>query len=304
MLSIWALSLAASLLLQRAASQFPPKPEGLTVLRSKHHEGVTISYKEPGLCETTPGVKSYAGHVHLPPFSVNEQGEAQNYSINTFFWFFEARKNPQNAPLSIWMNGGPGGSSQIALFSENGPCWINPDSKTTRLNEWSWNNEVSMLYIDQPTQVGFSYDVPTNITVQYDVSDEFDSTPVVADFSDGVPEQNNTFYVGTLSSQQQWSTANGTNHSAHALWHFAQTWFEEFPYYKPDDEKISIWTESYGGHYGPAFTSFWAHQNEKIANGTITTPGAHYIHLDTLGIVNGCIDDICQNQAYLDMAYK
>lgn len=26
-----------------------------------------------------------------------------------------------------------------------------------------------------------------------------------------------------------------------------------FPEYKPHDEKVSLWAESYGGHYGPAF---------------------------------------------------
>lgn len=54
-------SIALTLLVSLAAAQFPPKPEGVKVLRSKHHDGVTLSYKEPGLCETTPGVKSYAG---------------------------------------------------------------------------------------------------------------------------------------------------------------------------------------------------------------------------------------------------
>lgn len=29
-----------------AAAQFPPRPEGVTVLRSKFHENVTISFKE------------------------------------------------------------------------------------------------------------------------------------------------------------------------------------------------------------------------------------------------------------------
>jgi hypothetical protein len=29
-----------------ASAQFPPKPEGMKVLKSKFHENVTISYKE------------------------------------------------------------------------------------------------------------------------------------------------------------------------------------------------------------------------------------------------------------------
>lgn len=44
-----------------ATAQFPPTPEGVKELQSKFHPGVKVSYKEPGLCETTPGVKSYAG---------------------------------------------------------------------------------------------------------------------------------------------------------------------------------------------------------------------------------------------------
>ena len=89
-----------------AAAQFPPKPEGVTVLKSRFHENVTISFKEvccvmtapewlliidshaneyqPGICETTPGVKSYSGHVHLPPkFLDDPSGETQDYPINT-----------------------------------------------------------------------------------------------------------------------------------------------------------------------------------------------------------------------------
>jgi hypothetical protein len=32
--------------IQQVAAQFPPQPEGLTVLKSKFHENVTISFKE------------------------------------------------------------------------------------------------------------------------------------------------------------------------------------------------------------------------------------------------------------------
>ncbi|MCJ1310356.1 hypothetical protein MMC25_004020 [Agyrium rufum] len=282
-----------------SAQYFPPTPEGQTILKSKFHEGVTISYKEPGICETTPGVKSYAGYIHMPPHTADGAGGYQDYDINMFFWYFEARKNPETAPLSLWMNGGPGGSSLIGLLQENGPCSVGNDSNSTILNPWSWNNEVNMLYIDQPVQVGYSYDKLQNYT--YDVINELYHK---ADFSDGVPEQNYTFRIGTLPSGNQNYTANTTLHAAHALWHFAQTWFEEFPHLKPADEKISIWTESYGGHYGPTFMKHFESQNEKIRNGTIAGPGTHYLHLDTLGIINGCIQSRFGDIARADFAYN
>ncbi|KAK3060745.1 hypothetical protein LTS18_007783 [Coniosporium uncinatum] len=108
---------------------------------SKFGDGVTISYKEPGLCETTPNVRSYSGYVHLPPGALADLNVNQSYPINTFFWFFEARNDPASAPLSIWMNGGPGSSSMLGLLVENGPCTINSDSNSTTLSPWSWNND-------------------------------------------------------------------------------------------------------------------------------------------------------------------
>ncbi|KZF22817.1 putative carboxypeptidase S1 [Xylona heveae TC161] len=291
---------AVAALLGAAVGQFPPTPENVTTIKSKYNEDVTISYKDPGICETTPGVKSYSGYVHLPPGTLADVGEFQNYSINTFFWFFESRKDPANAPLSIWMNGGPGSSSMIGLLSENGPCKINDDSNSTYLNPWSFNNEVNMLYIDEPVQVGFSYDVPSNGTLDLTTLET-----TYMDFSHGVPEQNNTFLVGTFPSGLLNSTANGTTNAARALWHFAQVWFQEFPDYKPNDNKISIWTESYGGRYGPSFTAFWEEQNQKIENGTLNSTGELYdIHLDTLGIINGCVDLLSQELSYPEIAYN
>lgn len=119
----------------------------------------------------------------------------------------------------------------MGLLQENGPCFVGSDSNSTYLNPWSWNNEVNMLYLDQPAQVGFSYDILTNITynIAMQAEDEEAFAMQPADFSDGIPEQNNTFLVGTAGSQGLNTTANSTLHAAHALWHFAQTWFNEFP---------------------------------------------------------------------------
>ena len=90
-------------------------------------------------------MKSYSGFITLPPGTLADSNGYQNYTINTFFWFFESRHDPANAPLSIWMNGGPGSSSFIGLLQENGPCTVNNDSNSTELNPWSWNNNSNML---------------------------------------------------------------------------------------------------------------------------------------------------------------
>lgn len=192
-----------------------------------------------------------------------------------------------------------------SLLEENGPCFVASDSKSTYLNPWSWNNEVNMLYLDQPTQVGFSYDIPTNGTLQLlplDEDPEFLSIPT--SFADGVPESNLTYRVGTFSSQDPNNTANTTAFAAHALWHFAQAWFFEFPYYKPNDNRISLWGESYGGHYGPGIFRHFQDQNEKIANGSSPEENAHYIHLDTLGIVNGLIDMVIFGEAGITFPFN
>ena len=91
--------------------QLPANATGITTIKSP--AGVTIRYKEPGkagICETTPGVGSYAGYVDLAPDS------------HTFFYFFEARHNPHTAPLTLWLEGGPGGDSLVALFSGMYKC--------------------------------------------------------------------------------------------------------------------------------------------------------------------------------------
>lgn len=192
----------------------------------------------------------------------------------------------------------------LGLLQENGPCVVNADSKSTSLNPWSWNNEVNMLYIDEPNQVGFSYDVLTNCTVEALQEPAMIQNVTPAELSEPLPPTNLTSRYGTFASQNISQTTNSTAQAAHALWHFAQTWFFEFPHYKPDDDRISLWAESYGGHYGPGFMRFFQQQNEKIANGTIEVDHAHYLHLDTLGIVNGYLDAVIQAEAYIDFPYN
>lgn len=54
----------------------------------------------------------------------------------------------------MWLTGGPGCSSEIATYFENGPFGVK--DKTVHKNENSWNNVANLLYVDNPIGTGFS----------------------------------------------------------------------------------------------------------------------------------------------------
>ncbi|KAI4336522.1 hypothetical protein L6164_015038 [Bauhinia variegata] len=73
-----------------------------------------------------------------------------------FYYFVEAETDPVSKPLVLWLNGGPGCSSLgVGAFSENGP--FRPKGEAVVRNEFSWNREANMLYLEAPVGVGFSY---------------------------------------------------------------------------------------------------------------------------------------------------
>jgi carboxypeptidase C (cathepsin A) len=76
-----------------------------------------------------------------------------------FYWLFESRNNPSKDPLVLWLAGEPGCSGILALLVENGPCRVKPDLSTVR-NSYSWTNNANVIWLDQPTNVGFSHGAP------------------------------------------------------------------------------------------------------------------------------------------------
>jgi Serine carboxypeptidase len=221
--STWILLIALLVLHTSVDAQFPPKTRPLTVVDSKFGKHVTLSYEKQSICETTPDVDQYTGYVHLPKGTLGDLGISQNYPMNTFWWYIEARKSPDTAPLTIILDGGPGASSLSIMLQDNGPCRVAEDSNSTFLNPWSWNGVSNVLYVDQPMQVGFSYDTLTNCTSDLN---SYDVEPLVINSEHPIPTQNNTFQIGTLASQKQSHTSNSTRNSARAFWYFTQVWLE------------------------------------------------------------------------------
>lgn len=272
------------------------------VLKSPINPNITISYKKPesSTCTTAfPSQKQYTGYVSLPPSTLEPY--QQDYPINTFFWFFEARNNPNTAPLTIWLNGGPGSSSMIGLFREMGPCEIiqlENGSYGTQMNEWGWDRSSNLLFIDQPTQVGFSYDQP------YDVSVNLLSGAIITPPT-SLPEDTPAwgFLNGTLASGKLHHTENSTFIAARVAWHFLQGFLSAFPQYNPgqhpnrtthDATGVNLFAESYGGQYGPIFADFFEDQNDRRRTGAIPANNTLEIKLASLGIINGIVDELIQ----------
>ena len=90
----------------------------------------------PGLCDT---VTQFAGYFNVTTAT-------KKY----FYWFFESRAKPATDPLVLWMTGGPGCSSGIALFNENGPCAVEMSGMATRKNKFSWNSNARYLHQPNP----------------------------------------------------------------------------------------------------------------------------------------------------------
>lgn len=193
-----------------------------------------------GVCETRDGVQTSSGYIPI------------NQNQSMFFWLFEARKNPDTAPLVLWLNGGPGSSSMIGLFQENGPCRIKLDSSGLDNNPYSWTESANMLYIDQPIGVGYSYGT-TNVKT--------------------------------------------SSEAAISVYNALQLFYSDNKYKKFIGRDFAIWTESYGGHYGPIMADYFVQMNQNVSQS-----GNFLIPVKTLGIGNGIVSPLIQYPYYMDYA--
>jgi len=114
-------------------------------------------------------IESYSGFLTVNPATNN----------NMFFWFFPAMDvDPLTAPVVIWLQGGPGGTSMFGLLELHGPVIArfdpnNPSDVIGTFNEYTWAKKANMLYIDNPVGAGYSYSDPEGLPeYQNDVADD------------------------------------------------------------------------------------------------------------------------------------
>ncbi|XP_057457338.1 serine carboxypeptidase-like [Lotus japonicus] len=134
----------------RALNLFPK--DSVNTLENEPHvvSGNLVEKKLtfPSLAASEPSVEDLghrAGYYSLP----------RSKAARLFYFFFESR-NSKDDPVVIWLTGGPGCSSELAMFYENGPFHF---AKNLSLvwNEYGWDKASNILFVDQPTGTGFSY---------------------------------------------------------------------------------------------------------------------------------------------------
>ena len=165
----------------------------------------------------------------------------------------------------------------LGLFQELGPCNITANL-TSELNPYSWNEISNLLFMSQPVGTGFSYR-----------EEEVGSfTNVSGAFVNATYQPPTGRYpTGDVTS------LDTTDLAAAAAYHILQAFYSALPQLDSEVESkvFNLWTESYGGHYGPAFYNYFYEQNQMIADGK---SNGTKLEMNSLGIINGIIDEYTQ----------
>ena len=105
------------------------------------------------------GIYNYSGIVRSGYLSVNKGNSVLAFT----FYGKTDEADPSklgNIPTVIWLNGGPGSSSQFGNFNELGPLLVSRATNgglNITANKYSWASKYNVLFVDQPVGTGLSY---------------------------------------------------------------------------------------------------------------------------------------------------
>ncbi|CAH9096529.1 unnamed protein product [Cuscuta europaea] len=94
-------------------------------------------------------------------------GVGKNEEVQLFYYFIKSDSNPLDAPLILWISGGPGCSPLRAIVQQFGPMLIEPIEYNGSLPKllpfpYSWTKVASFIFLDLPVGTGFSYATTSN----------------------------------------------------------------------------------------------------------------------------------------------
>ncbi|TVY83522.1 Pheromone-processing carboxypeptidase kex1 [Lachnellula suecica] len=118
----------------------------------------------PGAPE--PLLKMHAGHIEVTP----------EHHGNMFFWHWQNRHIGNKQRTVIWLNGGPGCSSEDGALMEIGPYRLGDQSKGPVLeyNDGSWDEFANVMFVDNPVGTGFSFvDTDSYVRELPEMADQF-----------------------------------------------------------------------------------------------------------------------------------
>lgn len=116
----------------------------------------------PGWSDPLPS-KHYSGYISASP------------TKHIHYYLVESEGDPKTDPVVVWFNGGPGCSSLDGFLYEHGPFRLRYDgtnAPTLERFEFTWARLATMVYVEQPVGVGFSYSSSRNKTADYNCTDD------------------------------------------------------------------------------------------------------------------------------------
>uniref|UniRef100_A0A0D9XM04 Carboxypeptidase n=1 Tax=Leersia perrieri TaxID=77586 RepID=A0A0D9XM04_9ORYZ len=126
LLLLGSLALATLCGLAAAARPETGSLDAATAAMQEHDRVMSL----PGQPAYSSGFRQYSGYVTTDEYL----GKA------LFYWFFEATDKPDEKPLVLWLNGGPGCSSiGYGQAQELGPFLVKKDVAGLELNPYAWN---------------------------------------------------------------------------------------------------------------------------------------------------------------------
>ncbi|KAG0309872.1 hypothetical protein BGZ98_003415 [Dissophora globulifera] len=249
-----------------------------------------------------------------------------------FYWYFPAI-NPKvkDPPLLIWLQGGPGSSSMIGLFFENGPIRLNANMKLER-REFHWAEEYSVLFIDQPVGTGYSYVTRLQDDNNLEVTDPEAIREILARLEAELQEdqQREQELFASLadkklafkfeaSRQQKINTQKSLYLNGYVkdergvaadLLVFLDQFYERYPELQHVDLYLS--GESYAGKYVPALAygimesnkgRRYLHEDDYETAVTVHTDKQIIFPLKGIALGNSLTDPVSQVQIHADHAY-